>query len=284
MASNLKGKRSASPQSKNSAHVPMPPGFTANCVSGTPGIHGTAPNEPPILMYTLGTRYFGALPIIRWDASGERIVLAHPKRIEEHVLSSVFRQTRLASFYRQLNIYGFSHKSNVDPAIEDHDATVWGRPHVLPSWHLGADSSRDINRSSPLELVVGAKRHVTPRKPRKSPHATPPESGTENQDRGTPNSQSRSWQLRTAGRPNWAWSGAQRRRRWHYQTCARCGTRSPSWLKGGNGVFCSVCGQYDVVGLFVYRFLGPVHDAMVLLAEFSRAIHCSILSLICFLC
>ena len=84
--------------------------------------------------------------MIRWDPQGEHIIVERPEQLALHVLPSIYRQSRFASFSRQLNvcllpfpsnpfltfflfkIYGFMRKvnlRNVDPAIDDPDASTW---------------------------------------------------------------------------------------------------------------------------------------------------------------
>ncbi|EPT02890.1 hypothetical protein FOMPIDRAFT_1029188 [Fomitopsis schrenkii] len=103
--------------------------------------------------------------MIRWDPAGEHIIVERPEQLALHVLPSVYRQSRFASFSRQLNIYGFMRKvnlRNVDPAIDDPDASTWSHP--------------TLNRHSPPEVVANFKRRVPPRlpKPRKRDNEVPP--------------------------------------------------------------------------------------------------------------
>ncbi|XP_006460179.1 hypothetical protein AGABI2DRAFT_191939 [Agaricus bisporus var. bisporus H97] len=104
--------------------------------------------------------------MIRWDPAGEHIIVERPEQLALHVLPSIYRQSRFASFSRQLNIYGFMRKvnlRNVDPAIDDPDASTWSHP--------------TLNRHSPPEVVANFKRRVPPRlpKPRKRDiHDQPP--------------------------------------------------------------------------------------------------------------
>ncbi|KAI6034299.1 HSF-type DNA-binding-domain-containing protein [Pisolithus microcarpus] len=110
--------------------------------------------------------------MIRWDPAGEHIIVERPEQLALHVLPTVYRQSRFASFSRQLNIYGFMRKvnlRNVDPAIDDPDASTWSHP--------------TLNRHSPPEVVANFKRRVPPRlpKPRKretqeAPTIPPPRS------------------------------------------------------------------------------------------------------------
>jgi hypothetical protein len=43
-------------------------------------------------------------PMIRWDAAGEHIIVERPEQLALHVLPSIYRQSRFASFSRQLNV------------------------------------------------------------------------------------------------------------------------------------------------------------------------------------
>ncbi|KAG8895617.1 hypothetical protein FRB99_000425 [Tulasnella sp. 403] len=93
--------------------------------------------------------------MIRWDQNGEQIIVERPEQLALHVLPSIYRQSRFASFSRQLNIYGFMRKvnlRNVDPAIDDPDASTWSHP--------------TLNRFSPPEVVANFKRRVPPRLPK----------------------------------------------------------------------------------------------------------------------
>ncbi|EIW82222.1 hypothetical protein CONPUDRAFT_53933 [Coniophora puteana RWD-64-598 SS2] len=110
--------------------------------------------------------------MIRWDPAGEHIIVERPEQLALHVLPTVYRQSRFASFSRQLNIYGFMRKvnlRNVDPAIDDPDASTWSHP--------------TLNRNSSPDIVANFKRRVPPRlpKPRKrdtqeAPTIPPPRS------------------------------------------------------------------------------------------------------------
>ncbi|KAH7100555.1 HSF-type DNA-binding-domain-containing protein [Auriculariales sp. MPI-PUGE-AT-0066] len=93
--------------------------------------------------------------MIRWDAQGDHIIVERPEQLALHVLPSVYRQSRFASFSRQLNIYGFMRKvnlRNVDPSIDDPDASTWSHP--------------TLNRHSPPDVVANFKRRVPPRLPK----------------------------------------------------------------------------------------------------------------------
>ncbi|TCD71316.1 hypothetical protein EIP91_011087 [Steccherinum ochraceum] len=122
------------------------------------------PQQPAKPQATFLTKLYALLErpenqhMIRWDPAGEHIIVERPEQLALHVLPSVYRQSRFASFSRQLNIYGFMRKvnlRNVDPAIDDPDASTWSHP--------------TLNRHSPPEVVANFKRRVPPRlpKPRK---------------------------------------------------------------------------------------------------------------------
>jgi len=42
--------------------------------------------------------------MIRWDTAGDHIIVERPEQLALHVLPSVYRQSRFASFSRQLNV------------------------------------------------------------------------------------------------------------------------------------------------------------------------------------
>ena len=42
--------------------------------------------------------------MIRWDSAGDHIIVERPEQLALHVLPSVYRQSRFASFSRQLNV------------------------------------------------------------------------------------------------------------------------------------------------------------------------------------
>ncbi len=42
--------------------------------------------------------------MIRWDPNGEQIIVERPEQLALHVLPSIYRQSRFASFSRQLNV------------------------------------------------------------------------------------------------------------------------------------------------------------------------------------
>ncbi|EIW62094.1 uncharacterized protein TRAVEDRAFT_70292 [Trametes versicolor FP-101664 SS1] len=135
-----------------------------------PKQEGTPQQQPAKPQATFLTKLYALLErpenhhMIRWDPAGEHIIVERPEQLALHVLPSVYRQSRFASFSRQLNIYGFMRKvnlRNVDPAIDDPDASTWSHP--------------TLNRHSPAEVVANFKRRVPPRlpKPRKRENEMP---------------------------------------------------------------------------------------------------------------
>lgn len=55
--------------------------------------------------------------MIRWDAAGEHIIVERPEQLALHVLPSVYRQSRFASFSRQLNVRCFRFLSLPLPSV-----------------------------------------------------------------------------------------------------------------------------------------------------------------------
>ncbi|WOO80900.1 Transcription factor prr1 [Vanrija pseudolonga] len=90
--------------------------------------------------------------IIRWDQTGETIIIERPEELADKILPIVYRQSRFASFSRQLNIYGWMRKvslRNVENGIVDPDASMW--------------SHKSLRRDSPKDLILTFKRRVPPR-------------------------------------------------------------------------------------------------------------------------
>ncbi|KIS00899.1 hypothetical protein L804_02322 [Cryptococcus deuterogattii 2001/935-1] len=90
--------------------------------------------------------------IIRWDEAGESVIIENPEELADKILPVVYRQSRFASFSRQLNIYGFNRKlslRNVEKGICDPDASSWSHPF--------------LRRDSTKEQILSFKRRVPPR-------------------------------------------------------------------------------------------------------------------------
>lgn len=49
----------------------------------------------------------GVNDIIAWDTSGTKFIIHKPKELESKILKTFFNQSKIASFKRQLNAYGF---------------------------------------------------------------------------------------------------------------------------------------------------------------------------------
>ncbi|OCF71564.1 hypothetical protein I204_07622 [Kwoniella mangroviensis CBS 8886] len=107
---------------------------------------------------TFLTKLFGILEqpeyhhIIRWDETGEAIIIENPEELAEKILPVVYRQSRFASFSRQLNIYGFNRKlslRHVERGICDPDASTWSHPF--------------LKRHSTKAEILSFKRRVPPR-------------------------------------------------------------------------------------------------------------------------
>lgn len=49
----------------------------------------------------------GLAHVISWQKHGRAFVIHHPKEFVDHVMPKYFRQSKLTSFQRQLNLYGF---------------------------------------------------------------------------------------------------------------------------------------------------------------------------------
>ncbi|CAD6585258.1 MAG: hypothetical protein TREMPRED_004084, partial [Tremellales sp. Tagirdzhanova-0007] len=67
--------------------------------------------------------------VIYWAADSRQLVIAQPNRLVKEVLPRLFKHDKLASFGRQLNIYGFSRlfpgRQFKDSNGDISDASVW---------------------------------------------------------------------------------------------------------------------------------------------------------------
>ncbi|CAG8562067.1 656_t:CDS:2 [Acaulospora colombiana] len=130
--------------------------------------------------------------MIRWDAAGEHIIVERPEQLALHVLPSVYRQSRFASFSRQLNVRAFLLASIashcVVPALLD---ARYQSPSVPNKFMVSCAKSTSailirqltilmlahgvphptLRRNSPADVIANFKRRVPPRlpKPRKRP-------------------------------------------------------------------------------------------------------------------
>jgi hypothetical protein len=67
------------------------------------------------------------LDVISWNADGDGFILKQPEVFSNAVLPHFFRTSKLSSFQRQLNGYGFSRKTVQDDEDDDEDEEV----HIL---------------------------------------------------------------------------------------------------------------------------------------------------------
>ncbi|RXK36871.1 hypothetical protein M231_05845 [Tremella mesenterica] len=90
--------------------------------------------------------------IIRWDKDESTIIIEKPEELADKILPLVYKQSRFASFSRQLNIYGWMRKvslRHVEKGINDPDASTWSHPF--------------LRRTSTQAEILGFKRRVPPR-------------------------------------------------------------------------------------------------------------------------
>lgn len=74
--------------------------------------------------------------MIRWDNAGEHIIVERPEQLALHVLPSVYRQSRFASFSRQLNVsrrsvYGLIASSCRASLLHQRMAIILQNCHVM---------------------------------------------------------------------------------------------------------------------------------------------------------
>ena len=57
--------------------------------------------------------------IIHWNEDGTRVIISDPIKFTLNILPKNFNHTNYSSFVRQLNLYGFSKKSNIYNSTEE---------------------------------------------------------------------------------------------------------------------------------------------------------------------
>ncbi|WVQ75711.1 hypothetical protein IAR50_005341 [Cryptococcus sp. DSM 104548] len=93
--------------------------------------------------------------IIYWASDSKQLVLAHPERLVKEVLPKLFKHDKIASFGRQLNIYGFSRlfpgRQFKDASGNVSNASVWAHPtlHRLST----PETISNVKRRAPPKLI-----------------------------------------------------------------------------------------------------------------------------------
>ena len=99
--------------------------------------------------------------IVTWLPSGTAFVVRSPKKFVERVLPRFFKQTKIASFYRQLNMYGFRRiVDGPDMGAYHHELFVRDKPHLCSTIQR---KRRTRKRSAPKAVWEGASIKITPR-------------------------------------------------------------------------------------------------------------------------
>ncbi|CAJ1931127.1 unnamed protein product [Cylindrotheca closterium] len=69
--------------------------------------------------------------VVTWLPHGRAFLVRKPKEFTEHIMPRYFRQTKLTSFQRQLNLYGFRRiTQGPDAGAYYHELFLRGRPHL----------------------------------------------------------------------------------------------------------------------------------------------------------
>jgi hypothetical protein len=73
----------------------------------------------------------GLAHVVSWQHHGRCFIIHKPKEFTDHIMPNYFRQTKLTSFQRQLNLYGFNRltKGN-DSGGYYHDLFLRGKPFL----------------------------------------------------------------------------------------------------------------------------------------------------------
>ena len=73
----------------------------------------------------------GLSHIVSWQPHGRAFVIHKPKEFTDHVMPAYFRQTKLTSFQRQLNLYGFNRLTRGnDSGGYYHELFLRGKPFL----------------------------------------------------------------------------------------------------------------------------------------------------------
>ncbi|BGP40288.1 hypothetical protein JCM10450v2_004268 [Rhodotorula kratochvilovae] len=83
-------------------------------------------------------------PWVRWDTTGQYLLVAHTKPHLLHILERFFRHTVTSSFIRQLNIYGFKRASTAQ-LLNILDATPFASSVTLPDGTFETFSAADFS-------------------------------------------------------------------------------------------------------------------------------------------
>jgi hypothetical protein len=98
--------------------------------------------------------------IVTWVPSGTAFIVRSPKKFVEMVLPRFFKQTKIASFYRQLNMYGFRRiVDGPDMGAYHHELFVRDKPHLCSSI---LRKRRTRKRTVPKSIWQGATIKSTP--------------------------------------------------------------------------------------------------------------------------
>ncbi|KAJ9094223.1 hypothetical protein QFC21_006049 [Naganishia friedmannii] len=106
--------------------------------------------------------------MLHWADDGVQIIIRKPKELEARVLPLVYKQSKFASFSRQLNIYGFMRKVSMRHVDmnRDSDVSVW--------------THYELNRYSSADKLMSYKRRVGPRHYTRKNGLQAPASSTKN--------------------------------------------------------------------------------------------------------
>jgi len=102
------------------------------CSSAAAADRGTDENQQkPFLQALMDLLSQEDPEIVTWLPSGTAFIVRSPKKFVEMVLPRFFKQTKIASFYRQLNMYGFRRiVEGPDMGAYHHELFVRDKPHL----------------------------------------------------------------------------------------------------------------------------------------------------------
>ncbi|WVN87421.1 uncharacterized protein L203_102601 [Cryptococcus depauperatus CBS 7841] len=122
------------------------------------GQSGTWPKQPNFLQKLYAFLSLNPHPcpdVIYWASDSKQLVIAQPDKLVQQVLPKLFKHDKLASFGRQLNIYGFSRlfpgRQFKDANGNISNASIWAHPtlHRLST----SEELNNVKRRAPPKLI-----------------------------------------------------------------------------------------------------------------------------------
>lgn len=142
---------------------------------------GVSTPFPEKLMELLSTESLTNSSIVSWLPHGRAFIVRKPKEFSEHVMHKYFRQTKITSFQRQLNLYGFRRLTQgPDAGAYYHEMFLRGRMQLAA--RMTRQKVKGIGHKQPSHRESEPNLYALPHLPEDSPseEATIPPSKEDN--------------------------------------------------------------------------------------------------------